>query len=352
MAPPYEPGDGLVLAKHNIIAVSGTGNIGPGDEGNRDLWSADHPRWQTDDFLNRREPVMRSLRNANGKALLATWAEIRTDGSIVPVQRAAMCGDAMEWCFAVRVPPDSLQDARRGGATSWAAPILGAHTFYLFQLWETAEEVFGVLKECAIDAGDPGVDREFGLGIPTAICATIQNREVQTASASLSVSGGSAVVSSLLSGPGSSFSLGSDLSFSFSPTEKAPDLFVSFSTLALGKTVQRGKTTLSALTGVGYAPLGVRSSLAHSGHAFFAEAGVSRQVLSRKSSSLSFLAAAGAERGGIDAVSVRAGAAFRHRLVSFYGGAVYQPVVEARIRKSMGMCTCHLVTGSTNDESG
>ena len=296
---------------------------------------------------------MRSLRNANGKALLATWAEIRTDGSIVPVQRAAMCGDAMEWCFAVRVPPDSLQDARRGGATSWAAPILGAHTFYLFQLWETAEEVFGVLKECAIDAGDPGVDREFGLGIPD---GNLRNDSKQGGTDGKRVSLclrriSSCLVPSLRTGKFLLSGIGSEFLF-LSHGEKLPISSCLSQRSRWERTVQRGKTTLSALTGVGYAPLGVRSSLAHSGHAFFAEAGVSRQVLSRKSSSLSFLAAAGAERGGIDAVSVRAGAAFRHRLVSFYGGAVYQPVVEARIRKSMGMCTCHLVTGSTNDESG
>ena len=101
-----------------------------------------------------------------------------------------------------------------------------------------------MLKECAIDAGDPGTDREFGLGIPTAICATIHKREVQAAGASLSVGRGSAVVSSLLAGPGSSLSLVTDVSLALSPIGKAPDLFASFSTIAAGKTLQLGRTTL------------------------------------------------------------------------------------------------------------
>ena len=227
-----------------------------------------------------------------------------------------MCGDAMEWCFAARVPPDLLQFVRDHGATSSAAPILGAHTFYVFQLWDAAWEVFGVLKECAIDAGDPGTDWEFGLGIPTAICATIHNREVQAAGASLSVGRGSAVVSSLLAGPGGSLSRETDVSLAFSPMQKAPDLFAPFSTIAAGKTLQLGRTTLSALTGVGYAPLGMSSHPTRPEHSLFAEAGVSREVHSRKKFSLSLLAAAGAERGPINTVAASTSAIFKHRSFS------------------------------------
>lgn len=324
LTPPYGRGDGEVLAKHNIIAVSGTGNVVSGDGGNRDLWSADHPRWQTDNFRNRREPAMRSLRDANGKALLATWADVLIDGSVVPVPLAAMCGDAMEWCFAVRVPSGLRDDAIRGGATSWATPILGAHTFYLFQLWDTAEEVFGVLKECAIDAGEPGVDREFGLGIPTAICKTIQDREVQTAGASLAVGGSSVVVSSLLAGPGRSISFGNRMNLSLSPSRKLPDLFVSFSSLAAGKTIRRGdKTFISAVVGAGYAPLGVSSSMTPPGASLFAEAGMSRELLAAGNTSLGVLAAFGAERGSVTTLTGRAGAVLRHGDFSLYGSAVH-----------------------------
>ena len=320
--------DGEVLAEQNVIAVLSAGNIYPEFGSDRDYYRPDHPVWGKFLMWADYNSVMRDLRNANGKALLATWADVRTDGSIVPVQEAVMCGDAMEWCFAMRVPDKLLDHVRAYGATSLAAPVLGAHTFYLFQLWDTAEEVFGVLKECAIDAGDPGTDREFGLGIPTAICATIQNREVQAAGASLSVGRGSAVVSSLLAGPGSSVSLGTNVSLAFSPMEKAPDLFASFSTIAAGKTLQLGRTTLSALTGVGYSPLGVSSHLTRLGHSLFAEAGASREVHSRDKFSLSLLAAAGAERGPINTVTARTGAIFKHRSFSLYGGAVF---TDARV---------------------
>ena len=184
--------------------------------------------------------------------------------------------------------------------------------------------MFGVLKECAIDAGDPGVDREFGLGIPTAICKTIQDREVQTAGASLSVGGGSAVVSSLLARRGGSASFGSDISFSFSSTANAPDLFVSFFSLALGKTIRGGdKTLISTVAGVGYAPLGVSSSLAGPGASLFAEAGLSRELLTAGHTSLALLAAFGVETGPVSSFAGRAGAVLRHRFFSLYGGAVH-----------------------------
>ena len=315
--------DGEVLAKHNVIAVLSAGNLYPEFGSGRDYYRPDHPVWEK--FLEWADynSVMQSLRSANGKALLATWADVRADGSIVPVQEAVMCGDAMEWCFAMTVPTNLVSHVRAHGATSLAAPILGAHTFYLFQLWDTAEEVLGVLKECAIDAGDPGVDREFGLGIPTAICKTIQDREAQTAGASLTVGGGSAVVSSLLAGPGSSVSFGNRMNLSFSRSWKLPDLFVSFSSLALGKTVRRDKTTFSFLAGAGYAPLGVSSSLTRTGTSLFAEAGVSRELLSRRNTSVSLLAAAGAERGSIASLTTRTGVSLGYKRVSLYGGVVF-----------------------------
>lgn len=319
----YENGE--LLAKHNIIAAFPAGNVDivEGHEHDRDWYRPDHPVWNKFPEAADYNSAMEGLRNANGKALLATWAEALTDGSIVPVQKAAMCGDAMEWCFAVRVPPNLLSFVREHGATSSAAPILGAHTFYLFQLWDTTEEVFGVLKECAFDAGEPGVDREFGLGIPTAICPTIQNREAQAASGSLSVGGGSAVVSSLLAGPGSSLSFGNRMNLSYSPSWKLPDLFVSLSSLAAGKTVSvGGKTLISALVGAGYAPLGVSSSMTRPGASLFAEAGMSRELLAVRNTSFALLAAFGAEAGSVSTLTGRAGAVLRYRSFSLYGGAV------------------------------
>jgi len=316
--------DGEVLAKHNIIAVLSAGNLYPEFGSGRDYYRPDHPVWNKFPEVADYNSVMQGLRGANGKALLATWAEVQTDGSIVPIQKAVMCGDAMEWCYAVRVPPNLLQWVRDGGSTSLAAPILGAHTFYLFQLWDTAEEVLGVLRECAIDAGDPGVDREFGLGIPTAICKTIQDREVQTAGASLAVGGRSVVVSSLLAGPGRSVSFGNRMNLSLSPSAKLPDLFVSFSSLAAGKTIRRGdKTFISAAAGAGYAPLGVSSSLTSPGASLFAEAGMSRELLAAGNTSLAVLAVFGAERGPVSTLTGRAGAVLRHRSFSLYGGAVH-----------------------------
>ena len=50
------------------------------------------------------------------------------------------------------------------GGTSSASAKLAAAAFYVFQLYDKAEEVVDTLKECAEDIGEPGVDYEFAWG--------------------------------------------------------------------------------------------------------------------------------------------------------------------------------------------
>ena len=90
-----------------------------------------------------------------GKALMATAAVRREDGTVVPDETVYKCGDMMEHCFAV---PGA-------GSTSVATAQVSAAVFHLFQLYENAEEVVRALKSCAEDVGEPGIDREFGLGV-------------------------------------------------------------------------------------------------------------------------------------------------------------------------------------------
>ena len=90
-----------------------------------------------------------------GKALMATAAVRREDGTVVPDEGVFKCGDMMEHCFAV---PGA-------GSTSVATARVSAAVFHLFQLYENAEEVVRALKSCVEDVGEPGIDREFGLGV-------------------------------------------------------------------------------------------------------------------------------------------------------------------------------------------
>lgn len=330
----WEP-DGVFLAEQDaLIAVGSAGNVWPDNDelmeyAGRDWYRADIEDYYFEDgsyvALGRNyRNVMAALRAANGKAVLATWAIVNADGTASPWEYAVMCGDTMEWCFAVRMPDDLYRNRADNGypGTSLASPILGAHAFYLSQLWNTADEVFNVLKECAVDIGEPGPDREFGLGVPSAICPTVQGREQQAAGSSLSVAGGSAAISALLAGGETSVSFGRqpNLTLSFAP--RAPDLFVSFSSLAAGKTFGSGMAAYTALVGMGRSPL-VSSSLVRQRWSAFAETGLKRTFLSRGDTSVSFLAAAGAQGGPVRSYTGRTGLALHRPSFTVYGGATF-----------------------------
>lgn len=317
--------EGVLFGEQNtIFAVGSAGNVNGDTEWQRDIYRPDHPEDSRMGTVYR--DMMAALRAANGKAVLATWAIINADGTASPWEHAVMCGDTKDWCFAVRMPDDLYRNRADNGypGTSLASPILGAHAFYLSQLWDTADEVFGVLKECAVDIGEIGVDREFGLGVPSAICETVQTREKQAASSSLSVRGTSLAIPSLLSEGGSSFSFNSGqphLSLSFTPN--TPDVFLSFRSLALGKSFTRGNTSFTALAGAGFSPIGVSSSYTPERMTYFAETGLRRTLLTRENSSLSFLSAIGAQAGTLTSFTTRAGLAFHRRHFTLYTGASY-----------------------------
>ena len=157
------------IAEHNIIFVASAGNVNPHSvnqcdpPGNpdRDLWRPDHSYF-TCDGANRRwqyTATMDAVRT--GKALMATAAVRRQDGTVVPDTGVIMCGDTREQCFAVE----------QSRITSASAPALSAAVFHLFQTYEDAEDVVHALKSCATDIGEPGVDREFGQGLVDFRCA-------------------------------------------------------------------------------------------------------------------------------------------------------------------------------------
>ena len=93
-------------------------------------------------------------------------------GDIIPSPEIVVpCGDIAEWCFTVL--PESY--------TSDASARLAAMAFYLAQLYPTAEEIVKTMNACAIDIGEPGIDREFGRGLANIVCAPVFEKELEAA---------------------------------------------------------------------------------------------------------------------------------------------------------------------------
>ena len=155
------------IREHNIVFVGSAGNVernnrnkcDPADMPDRDFWRPEHSYHSCGGNDNGAyRAAMQAI--ATGKALFATSAVRRLDGTIVPNRDTMMCGDTREYCFAV--PSES---------TSEATAMLSSSAFHLFQLYERAEDVVRALKSCAEDVGEPGVDREFGLGVLDLRCS-------------------------------------------------------------------------------------------------------------------------------------------------------------------------------------
>ena len=184
LAPLRHDDEPETIGAHNIVWSIAAGNTHqPGVGGDRDLWRPDHPFW-----VEQREPGSNCCANAwenhvkafaTGKALIATYAHADGEGSYAWDEYLVSCGEMRDACFAIEQPPDE-----RGG-TSDASAKLAAAAFYVFQLYEKAEEVVDTLKECAEDIGEPGVDYEFGLGLVSLACERVESAEVLTASSSL-----------------------------------------------------------------------------------------------------------------------------------------------------------------------
>ncbi|MCY4393571.1 MAG: hypothetical protein OXC10_00325 [Rhodospirillaceae bacterium] len=208
----HRPGDGSLIARHNVLFVASIGNVEIFRDQALDTDSFVRnwyePGWcgapgsaqrlangRCDDFSDENlAKIFQNLKDAQGKALYATWGDVR-NGKVVPYPYAIRCGEAKNDCFTVILPREyrgrkilSTDDAERYvQGTSFASPALGSYLFYLAQLWGDGAEVRSVLNECAIDVGEPGIDREFGRGVPSADCRRVAMKERSIARASVSV---------------------------------------------------------------------------------------------------------------------------------------------------------------------
>ena len=156
------------IAGNNEVVVIAAGNVSSGDEAlcvdedystPRDLWDRSHPYWtctQVDSSISPEWFDAMLAAVETGKVLIAIAVKREGDGSVTPEEFSVTCGDLAEYCFAVTHAYDG---------TSFAAPRVAAVLFHFRQMYETAEEAVAAAKQCVEDVGEPGPDREFGLGV-------------------------------------------------------------------------------------------------------------------------------------------------------------------------------------------
>ena len=315
------------IGRHNVVFVGSAGNTGTYGH---DLYTADYPIWAEVDAQNgwpqgysSFAETMNTLRT--GKALLAVWAAIDEEGNIVPDPTSVDCGDAQEACIAAMLPWGPFRSISPG--TSLAAPRVGAAAFYLFQMWDRAEDVVGVLKRCAIDIGEPGVDREFGVGALNVDCPIVANREVDTVRVSLRTELRSPLLDSANDAPGSFPLLGFDRDGSAVKLGSVtPKGFVSERYQGIGLSAPFAGGEVTGLVGAGVAPLGVSSPLASAEADAFFEVGMKRHLLDFGNHSLSLVGSYGESHDGMDSSAARLG--LRHEwqrdraTFSLYAGAL------------------------------
>ena len=142
------------------LFITAAGNACHGGVCDGRLWFPDHPWWS--DHPGRWENVFAAF--ATGKFIIARYAW-KVNGVVVPRgSDTDLCGHAMEYCYSLLFN-ENMPVRFQGWHSSVATARLGAMAFYLFQLWDTPEEVVETLNVCAEDVGAPGPDEEFGRGI-------------------------------------------------------------------------------------------------------------------------------------------------------------------------------------------
>ena len=299
---PYDEDDtAAMIARRNIVWAAATGNTHASRVGgDRDMWRPDHPIWAR---LHRGEPCcpnawenhMKAF--ATGKALLATYATRDGEGGYVWDELLVPCGEARHACFAIAQPPDERE------GTSTASAKLAAVAYYVFQLYEKAEEVVDTLKECAEDIGEPGVDAEFGLGLVSLACARVENAEVLTASSSLVLRWDAPALEGLLDfRPSAGFRV------------QASRWIADRDGLPLARAVADygfGRLDLSLSVGRGRAPLGVGSRYVHGRPALYAETAAGWRLFGQDDRDVRAVLSFGRGGGSLTPRTSRAGLAWR-----------------------------------------
>ena len=330
--PFVDTGVAKAIREHNMLFVNSAGNTPLFPEGHRRAGETDTSKrdrymraghifngdpW-TDYDPSSYEETVASL--ATDKVILAKWVTVDERGDHVPYEESVRCGEAKESCFSLVLPPEWRDWGRIG--TSRAAPRLSAYAFYLFQLWDKAEEVTHTLRDCAQDIGEPGVDDEFGQGIAHVDCDKVADREqeVTKGSTQLAVSSptldhetGEVSASVSTAGVGLAVPLAGNRPMGAS-------LLLTRNYRALSVSADIGTTTTLLSVGTGTQPLGVSSVFLPQGRKPFLEIGATREFHFANGLSASLLGAHGRSN---DVSVTRLGVSFRAGTLplSVYTGA-------------------------------
>ena len=229
-------------------------------------------------------------------------------GDIIPSELVVKCGDIAEWCFTVL--PESY--------TSGASARLAAMAFYLAQLYPTAEEIVETMNVCAIDIGEPGIDREFGRGLANIVCGPVLEKELEAAMQVSSVTAHSPTLERMLA---------------YSEEDCGCMSFFSSVSHGFGTTVGHVGMSLSGgitvLAGRGFAPIGVESSL-FSGTNLFTEIGYKRSLFKKRDHRASLVATHSMQWGDTRASISRIGLQYAKQ-TNRYTAGVYAGYRHARI---------------------
>ena len=287
------------IKEYDVLHVAAVGNVGnvvpmSGNPIGRDLWYPDHPWWQSHSWEKSFEGF------ATGKLILARFTDEDRHGVFQErgPNRSGRCGLAMEYCY-------SVWNKSEWAGSSSATSALSALTFYLSQLWGTPQEVVGVLNVCAEDAGEPGIDEEYGRGIVSVVCDTVRDREVGMVTQSLQVSSTSPVFNEMTRNVASSAPFRPFFSLNGTDQETM--------TGHLGGELSLNRTALFLSAGAGYLPLGMRSSLLPLDRTPFMEFGTRQVVFAEENHQLSLLGTYGhSGRNDISAKVSHLGAQYQY----------------------------------------
>ena len=248
----------------------------------------------------------------------------------MPDPDSVRCGTAKSYCYSILHPGLDLDLG-----TSGASVYLGSLAFYLFQLWDTPQEVVGVLNTCAEDVGEPGVDELYGRGIVSVICDTVQNREVRIVADSVSAYGASPVLSRMteadMPSTARSLSATGSMSQSFTPFYAVNGYNLETVTAHLGGRLSLKGSDLFISGGADYAPFGVHSTLLHTARMPFMEFGTRRTLFRHGRNRVSILGTYGySGTSDLSAHVGHVGAQYRYR----FGNAAFS--LYAGFQKTRG----------------
>ena len=296
-----------LIQKSNAVFVMPVGNVSKPEQ--RFFWDRNrHVSLEGTHFFLWYNAFISDLLPVGKVLVAASVGHGVVDGQTVifPNENTAMCGDTKEYCFSVY----SKNTPSLGGSSSAATIRLSGIAFYLSQLFPTAEEAVSVLRECAIDVGEPGPDREYGVGVVNLFCAPVLEKELSVVSESSKASSTSSTLNTLTDPllSSSKVLLFSSVDFSWG---MQGHVGISYATRSLQAV---------AVAGFGFAPLGISSSLYQPARVPFVELGVRKPLIPN----VAFVGTYGYQIGNLSVHSVRTGLQVEKSLqkvrFSVYGG--------------------------------